>query len=161
SFLWRLGIPFVFGPVGGGERAPFRLRRSMTAKGKFKEFARDLINVTSRLDPFLRTCLARADLIFARTRETQSMLPRAVQSKVRLRQEIGGYPARRAPDATHARSGRPFRAIFAGRLLEIKGMHLGLRAFGLLTRHYPDSELTIVGSGPGEPLLRDLAKQLG
>jgi hypothetical protein len=33
SFMGRLGIPFIFGPVGGGERVPFRLRMDYGAKG--------------------------------------------------------------------------------------------------------------------------------
>ena len=33
SFMGRLGIPFIFGPVGGGERAPFRLRMDYGVKG--------------------------------------------------------------------------------------------------------------------------------
>ena len=38
SFLGFLGIPFVFGPVGGGEDAPWRLKKSFPIQDKAADF---------------------------------------------------------------------------------------------------------------------------
>ncbi|NIP32548.1 glycosyltransferase family 4 protein, partial [Candidatus Saccharibacteria bacterium] len=54
----------------------------------------------------------------------------------------------------------PFKLIFAGRLLFWKGMHLGLRAFARLLEKWPNSQLTIVGSGPDKKRLHSLAEHL-
>lgn len=161
SLLWKLGAPFVFGPVGGGERAPLRLRQSMSFKGKCVEFARDVINTIARFDPFLRRSLHEADIIFARTRETRQALPRFARKKTLLQQEIGGYPARRLPEQIAVRQARPFKLLFAGRLLEWKGVPLAMRAFAGLLAAQPDAQFTIVGSGPMKARLVALAAELG
>ena len=47
------------------------------------------------------------------------------------------------------------------RLLEKKGVDHALRAFAVLLRAYPDTRYLIVGTGPYEPQLHDLAAELG
>jgi hypothetical protein len=42
SFMGLLGIPFIFGPVGGGENTPWALRRSFPFRGWLWELARDI-----------------------------------------------------------------------------------------------------------------------
>src|SRR5512143_3015529 len=53
SFLGYIGIPFVFGPVGGGEDAPLALKRSIHGREKLKELLRSLLNMAALFDPFL------------------------------------------------------------------------------------------------------------
>ena len=47
SWMWKVGKPFVFGPIGGGERAPVRLRVGMPFSEKLRELTRDIVNVVS------------------------------------------------------------------------------------------------------------------
>ena len=54
SFMGRLPLPFVLGPVGGGETAPFALRRGMGARGWLLDLVRDGLNLIARLDPITR-----------------------------------------------------------------------------------------------------------
>ena len=53
SFMGRLGIPFIFGPVGGGERAPWRLRRGYSLPGLLHDTLRDVANFLTRFVPFM------------------------------------------------------------------------------------------------------------
>jgi glycosyltransferase involved in cell wall biosynthesis len=51
--------------------------------------------------------------------------------------------------------------LFVGRLVTAKGVDVLLCAFHAVLKHRPRSVLSIVGSGPEENALRDLAKSLG
>src|SRR5260221_1236967 len=64
SFMGRLGIPFIFGPVGGGERAPWRLRSGYGLVTAALEMARDAANLIVRLSPMMRSTFEHASQIY-------------------------------------------------------------------------------------------------
>ena len=76
SFMGRLGIPFVFGPVGGGERAPWRLRWGYSLYGLIHDAARDAANALIPFMPFLTETLERAERIYVTSSDTLRLLPR-------------------------------------------------------------------------------------
>jgi glycosyltransferase involved in cell wall biosynthesis len=163
SFMGRLGIPFIFGPVGGGEVAPWRLRIGYTARGMIIDAARDLANLAVRFEPAIAQTFARATKIYVTTGETLKLLPRRYRGKAAIELAIGSdgrkvRPAatinKRSPDGT-------FRVLYAGRFVDYKGMHLGLRAFAKLLETKPKAALTMVGKGPVEYHWRRLAEWLG
>lgn len=55
---------------------------------------------------------------------------------------------------------RAFRYVSVGRLSKEKGHDLTIRAFSELVADHPDSELHVIGSGPEEHALKDLACRL-
>lgn len=161
SFLGFLGIPFVFGPVGGGEDAPWRLKRAYPWRDKLASLARRLLNLSAKFNPFLWLALSRADLILVRTAETARALPPPFVRRAVEHQEIGtpahgrrGPLPRRAADA-------PLEVLFAGRLLCLKGIHLALRAVAQARASGADIRFTIIGSGPRETWLKEIAAGLG
>ncbi|MFZ2972200.1 MAG: glycosyltransferase [Ferribacterium limneticum] len=160
SWMWKVGKPFVFGPVGGGERAPMRLWRGMPFSEQMRELARDAVNVVSWWLPGLRATYKNADLVIARTDDTRHIFPAWAQRKTSVQQEIGGYPARVNPDARPGHSGR-LKILFAGRLLGWKGIHLAIRALLEFLQGGGKGDLTIIGEGPMGEHLRELAKRLG
>ena len=54
SLMGKLGIPFVIGPIAGGERTPYRLRHSMPFRGKVTEMLRDVMMVLQRYNPLVQ-----------------------------------------------------------------------------------------------------------
>jgi glycosyltransferase involved in cell wall biosynthesis len=160
SFLGYLGIPFVFGPVGGGEDAPLALKRSIRGREKIKELLRSLLNKAALFDPFLWAAYARATLILAKTEDTRQALPWPFRRRAMVYPEIGidapaGIePCRRQP-------GEPLRVLFAGRLLGWKGAHLAIRAVAQAVAQGVPVEFTLLGKGPFEPELRRVAAELG
>lgn len=160
SWMWKVGKPFVFGPVGGGERAPMRLWKGMPLSEKWRELARDVVNTVAWWLPGLRATYRHANLVIARTEDTRKILPAWVQKKTAVQQEIGGYPARIKPDARPGHSGH-LKVLFAGRLLGLKGIHLGLRAFSHFVQSGGEGDLTIIGEGPMEASLKKMAFKLG
>lgn len=53
------------------------------------------------------------------------------------------------------------RFVFVGRLIELKGLDLLLKAFARLLERAPEAQLTIIGNGPEQDALETLARELG
>jgi glycosyltransferase involved in cell wall biosynthesis len=160
SFLGWLGIPFIFGPLGGGEDAPLRLKRSITGSEKIRELVRSFINRLALFDPFLWAAYAKSTLILVKTEDTRHALPWPFRKRAVVYQEIGiDVPAGRKPPIRH--EGEPLQVLFAGRLLGLKGVHFAIRAMAELWRRGIAVEFTLVGRGPYEAELRSLARVEG
>lgn len=159
SWMWKIGKPFVFGPVGGAESAPFALFKGLPVRELFKECLREAVNRGVWLFPAVRELYRRADIIFVRTSETYEIIPGFAKSKVVIAQEIGALTR---PDAIAGkRNGRrEVKILFAGRLLGLKGIHLGLRAFSAYLSAGGLGTFTIIGAGPMERSLKELAIRL-
>lgn len=162
SLLYLLPIPFVFGPVGGGEAAPPLLRREFPIRGRVIDFLRDVANWLAGLDPFLRMLYRRSCVIFCKTDDTWNMIPSEFRHKAMVKREIGiDVDSRQTANQVRIRRGGVLKVLFVGRLIYWKGAHLALRAFSKLVEQYPDAELCIVGSGKEERWLKQLAQALG
>lgn len=159
SFLGRLGIPFVFGPLGGGEDVPLALKRSIRGAQKLHEIGRSVINYIARFDPFLRYALACSTHILVKTGETRDALPRPFRTRARVYPEIGVDAAPQlVPNARAA--GVPLVALYAGRLLGLKGIHLAIRAVAEARARGVPVVLQLAGRGPYGPTLKTLASSL-
>lgn len=159
SFMGRLGIPFVLGPVGGGERAPLALRRHFRWSGWLRDALRDAVNLAARFDPFVRGMMAQAALILVKTPETLAWLPARQRAKARTMLEIGIDARPEAAAAAPPHAG--LRLLYVGRFIDLKGMALGLRALAVLRARGVPATLTLIGSGPEEAAWRRLAAALG
>ena len=160
SFMGRLGIPFIFGPVGGGEAAPWRLRSVSGWRQWGVDLLRDGWGLLARLDPMVRRTYREATRIPVTSVETLNSLPRWARVKANLQLAIAyEAPAGLQQRTTQNAGGMKF--LFVGRFLGWKGMALGLAAFAAATRRHPDATLTLVGEGPAGPAWRRLARKLG
>lgn len=161
SFLPLLRLPFVWGPVGGGESAPASFRRSFSARGRLYEFARDLARRAGEHDPFVRLTARRCTVALATTVETEKRLHAlGVERVVRLGNAALSEADLDALHATPPPPASPVRFLSIGRLLHWKGFDLGLRAFAAASLP-PDAEYWIVGDGPEADALHALSLQLG
>ena len=88
SFMGSLGIPFLFGPVSGGEGIPPRLRSGLSAGARFQEWLRDLSNFLVRFDPLMRHTFRQAERILV-TRDTLELIPRRWRHKCEVQLAIG------------------------------------------------------------------------
>jgi glycosyltransferase involved in cell wall biosynthesis len=158
SYLFLLKVPFVFGPVGGGERSPRRLRASMTPRGKLFEALRRVANWLPNLDPAWRLMLRNSDRIAVKTEETLACLPAycAERAVVEMENMLPISPA----IAGSVRRGAPLKLLYAGRLLPWKGVHLAIRALQHLGGRV-DVRMTVVGRGPEEEKLKAEIRSLG
>lgn len=159
SFMGRLKIPFIVGPVAGGERAPLALRRGMSLGCKTKELLRDIGIIVQRYSPLTRAAFAAAERIYVTTADSLRLVDPKWHAKtlIELNIAITGNTAPVAEEIPHEQA----RFVFIGRLLHWKGVHLAIRAMAEVKREVPAATLTLIGSGPDEAWLRQQAKHYG
>ena len=160
SFLGFLGIPFIFGPLGGGEDAPFRLKKSIIGREKTREILRAIINKLALIDPFLWCAYARTTVILASTNDTRQALPWSFRKRAIVYPNLGVDSDVNTSIPTRGED-EPLRILFVGRLLGMKGVHLAIRAVSEVLRRKVLVEFTIVGQGSYEAELRRVAQAEG
>ncbi|MEL7227287.1 MAG: glycosyltransferase, partial [Cyanobacteria bacterium J06576_12] len=163
SFLSLLPLPFIFGPVGGGEQAPGSFWQSFSRRGKLYEILRTLSHRVGEIDPLTRLTARRSALVRATTEETAIRLKQLGASDIQVASALGLSQSeieRLAQQPTP--SPLPVRFISIARLLHWKGIYLGLQAFAQLTQveSAPESEYWILGEGPERNRLEALAARL-
>ena len=161
SLLARLPVPFIWGPVGGGESFPWALRSELRWRYRFYAQAREVARWCGEHDPMVRSTARRCRVALAVTQETSSRLRALGAKDVRVFTAIGltdqevSCLGRTGP----ARNG-PVRFLSVGRMLYLKGFHLGLQAFAS-ARLPPDAEYWLIGNGPELRHLKHLGAELG
>ncbi|MBD2777377.1 glycosyltransferase family 4 protein [Iningainema tapete] len=160
SFISLLPIPFIWGPVGGGESAALEFWRDFSWRAKVYETARNFVRFLGELDPFVRITAKRSAVIYATTKHTAQRLYKMGVKNVQIMPESGLPEEDIAILAQHKMvDSSQIRFISMGRLLHWKGFHLGLRAFA--TADLPNAEYWLLGEGPEHQRLHALAQDLG
>ncbi len=162
SFLALLPIPFIWGPVGGGESTPARLSAVLSRKGRLFETIRTVRRALAESDPFVKITARRAQIILAKTEDTAARIRKLGGGYIRVVSEAGLPEKELHRLALLAPKSRgPFRFLSMGRLLYWKGFEIGIRAFARISMELPDAELWIVGDGSELPRLKRVTQELG
>ncbi|HEY7282293.1 MAG TPA: glycosyltransferase [Actinomycetota bacterium] len=148
------GLPFVYGPVGGGVPTSWRLFPSLGVKGSLYEVGATIARSSFRsFNPLCRMAMRRAAVILVQNEETRRWVP----ASVRRRAVVSPNAIVDVRPATGVVPGDgPRTALFAGRLIPWKGVALAIRAIALT----PGWRLLVCGSGWDERRLRRLARRL-
>ncbi|WP_027358832.1 glycosyltransferase family 4 protein [Desulforegula conservatrix] len=160
SFMGRLGIPFIFGPVAGGETAPFQLRKSFGIKGWIVDFARDIANCFIRLDPLMRQTFKSASFILVTSNQSKKLIPKIFHKKTKIQLAIGISSDFKHSNLKIDNKYKSNRILFIGRFIFWKGLHIGIRAFEKYSKVNPDATFTIVGEGQEYYKLKKLTDTL-
>jgi glycosyltransferase involved in cell wall biosynthesis len=159
--LWKLGIPFVWGPVGGLENTPWRLLPSIGLQGCFYYAARNVVNsIHKRFLRRPREGFARAGQgVIAATSTIQREIFRwyGIQSQVIC--EVGTSVNSYGEHSLRA-NGEPMRLAWSGRHLPGKALPFLLHALHTLPEAV-DWRLDIYGDGPCHKQWRALASRFG
>ena len=153
-------VPFIWGPVGGGESAPLAFWPTFGIRGIVYETLRSLARCMGELDPLVRYTARKAKVALATTEETARRLRKLQAKEVRVLSQVA------LSDSELEKLGalplpleQPVRFLSLGRLLHWKGFHLGIEAFA--RSGLQDTEYWIVGDGPERRRLEALAMRLG
>lgn len=72
GYLWKLGLPYVWGPVGGANNAPWQLMKHMPLTGKLKQTFRNVANTIQFYTKCrLKKALKATDILMTATSENQ------------------------------------------------------------------------------------------
>jgi glycosyltransferase involved in cell wall biosynthesis len=160
SLLCLLPAPFVWGPVGGGESAPRPFWRDIGLRGKMFEIFREAARWCGERDPLVRLTVRRSAIALAKAEDTAIRLRCLGARDVEVFSEGGLLMADLGPLAQCPEPpAEPLRFCNIGRLLHLKGFHLGLRAFA--RAGIPGAEYWIIGDGPERRRLEAEARALG
>ncbi|GAB2779020.1 hypothetical protein GCM10027175_16710 [Hymenobacter latericoloratus] len=147
SWLWRLGKPFVFGPVGGGQQAPAAFRPLIPGWFKTETLRNAISWLLMTFDPNVRQTLRHATLVLAANSETAALARRLGARRVELFLDTG-LPESYFPETIPARPPGPvLRLLWLARLYPRKALVLVLDALARVNPRVA-FHLTIVGDGP-------------
>jgi glycosyltransferase involved in cell wall biosynthesis len=163
TFMHRLGYPFIWGPVGGGEAVPFNLISALPLRGRLTQYLRYVLMKTVPANPFIIGIIRRAAVILARTEDTARLVPARYASKVRvvLETAMDDQLLGRPPATAERREGGSVRVIYTGRLVPFKHVEAGIHAVARARQAGADLHFVIVGGGPLRAALEELAITLG
>lgn len=160
SFLSFLPIPFIWGPVGGGESAPLNFWTDFNLKNKLYEILRLAWRAIGEFDPFTRLTARKSAIIYATTEDTAQRIKKLGATHVQRASESGLSQSEiEQLSQCQPPTNSPVRFINIARLLHWKGIHLGLRAFA--KANLDDAEYWIVGEGTELENLQALTLDLG
>jgi glycosyltransferase involved in cell wall biosynthesis len=155
----RLGVPVIWGPVGGGEREAAAFWCGLGPRAAVWEAARALLHCFSPWLPWARRTAALCRVAVATTPETAERLRRLGARHVIVRSQVALEPDRLALLGRLADTPRrEARLVYLGDLLPHKGVHLALDA---LARLPGDWRFDIIGDGPSRVWLERRAARLG
>ncbi len=158
GFLWKLPVPFIWGPVGGTQNYPWRFLGMAGPRGGIKELLRNLLNLLQlHLSPRVRRAARRAAVLLAANSQGQRDLARISGRAVHLLLDTGVEEA--AQEVAPRPAPPPLRLLWSGKFEPHKGLPLLLSALAGLPPEL--FSLTILGTGPEERRWRELARTLG
>ena len=160
GYLWKLDIPFVWGPLGGLEQLPWRLFGALDWRGKAYYFSHNLWNqFDRRLAPSPRRAFHRAAALIAATTGIRDQIQRFYGRESSVICEIGMPPCTVSrPRARNAEE--PLHLLWSGLHNPGKVLPILLRALAGIPSHI-DWRLTILGAGPSTTRWRRLSAKLG
>ncbi len=159
TLLCLLPIPFVWGPVGGGEAVPKPILRVLPFKGRLSEHFRLIIHKIFEMNPLLRWTAKKSDIILATSPETMRRIQHLTTNKCIIWSQVG------VPDQefkwlskTPFKDTGPFTIFSAGELKYFKAYHLAIASFALFLKNNPEAQYWIFGAGPANESLLEICR---
>jgi glycosyltransferase involved in cell wall biosynthesis len=156
SFLCLYKIPFIFGPIAGGDTIPKKLRKNFTFYEKIKEILRDISNYYIKISPLMNLTFFKSSIIYANSEETKKSIPSVYHHKTKLMLAIG-MDNFTNNNINLNENKKIFNICYAGNLLNLKGLSIMLGTFNQLKKENNNIFLNIAGSGPNETMFKKKA----
>ncbi len=92
SPLWKLPIPFIWGPIGGAGQIPRSFRGMLSPSAHVFELARDLNTWWAKRQQDFKDCVRETAVIFAANEETREFLKPLRGDRPLIRLPIASFP---------------------------------------------------------------------
>lgn len=162
GYLWRLPIPFVWGPIGGMGQFPWRFMFSLGLYGLLYYVGYNLYNFMQMgfsRRPKLAARAAGVGLLVATPENLEGAKRYWGADQPRLLSEVG-IPVEGVGRVSPRSGNEPLRIVWTGQHIPRKALHLGLEALARLPAQ-ADWELHVLGVGECTERWKELADDLG
>lgn len=160
GYCWQLGIPFVWGPIGGTQNVPWRFLSQLDLLGALKEASRSVANaIQLRFGIRVGKVLHAAKAVFVANQQAQDSFRKARGVRLPVQLETGLDHVAESPRLKRE-DDQPLRVLWTGRLEAWKALPLLLKAVAKL----PEGtavQVRVLGSGSRAERWKRLATQLG
>lgn len=147
GYLWKLEVPFFWGPLSGAPVVPAGFLKDFSAGQRLRWTVRNHLNLHQRQGGTrCRRAAGRASRIWTVSREDREMVSEWGWDSQPLL-ETGGTPPGDGACPVELRPGEPLRLVWSGVFLGIKALPLVLRAVARAQRSR-DVVLDVLGDGP-------------
>ena len=167
SPLSEIGIPWIWGPIGGGETFPSTMLPVLSPVAALFEIVRALNTMMAKQSQAVRCAARSAALVLPNNPETESLIVSLGVPKERIRRLCQSFlPEQRLERLKRKASITPqecgeLRCLAGGNLEGRKGVAIALHALARLKREGIPFCYTYLGRGPELEHLKALADRLG
>jgi glycosyltransferase involved in cell wall biosynthesis len=159
GYLWKLGVPFVWGPVGGTQNYPWRFLMQAGLIGAIKEGSRTILNsLQLRLSWRVRKAARKASILL--TSNSTGLRDFRSAHNVEPRLLLGaGVTTTKAKSWVTYNPQDPLKILWSGEFKHHKAFQLLVHALSELSSRCR-YELRVLGKGPLERKWHNLVRQL-
>jgi len=147
SFLYKLNIPFVFGPAGGGQISPIAFKNYFGKSWNVEEKRNKISAFLIKYNPACRNMLKEAITVWVSNKDTADLVKKIrftdVKQTLDIALPLDFYPLNFQPKKQKQGT---LKLLWVGRFMPRKGVMLLLDVMEKLKKH-PGIVLTIVGDG--------------
>ena len=160
GFLWKLPIPFVWGPTGGLSKIPIQFYKFIGFKSSFKEFIRNLTNqIQFRVNNRIKKAIKKSSLIYTFSKEDQSIFYKTSGKKPKLLLDAAAIIPKMEFNKISGDS-KLISVLWCGELIKRKSLDIILFAISSDPQLKQRMTLNIVGSGCLEKEYKILCENL-
>ena len=159
-----IGLPFIWGTAGGGQRVPNVFSGELKLKDRFKERTRSIFQEFWRHTPTRISGMRKAKAVLVCNEETRKKVERFNKNIYHF--PVNGISSEdlnpdRGPRTEDRRQSTDdsFKVLTTGRFAYWKAFHLTVSAFARFHEKFPDSEFEIVGFGAEESRIKEIIKK--
>jgi glycosyltransferase involved in cell wall biosynthesis len=151
SFMYKLDIPLIFGPVGGGQFSFEDFQKYYGNYWKVEVRRKQMSKFLMNFNPAIKNTLKSARVILAANNDTQNLAIKFGAKNVFLMHDVGISEDFIKPNSDNPRNfeKKQLNILWVGRLLARKGVLLIPEIFQRLDAQM-HIKLTVAGSGPME-----------
>jgi glycosyltransferase involved in cell wall biosynthesis len=155
-----LGIPFVWGPIGGGDIVPRSILVGQSGRIKIQEFIYWLLtNVLILVEPISLISRRRAGVVLFRSRSVEARFPKTMKARRIVMSETACDDV---PDTIKKyHRGNGLTIIGVGRMQYWKAYRWAIHGFHRYLMRGGDGHLTLLGDGPDFDYVRNYCQRHG
>lgn len=158
TFLPFINLPFVYGPLGGGEAIPNSFISGLGFQQKMIQLLRIILKYTVYVNPLFLYSAYKAKYIVCRTKDTRDLFPRIFHGKTKILSD-GAIEEDILKFRAHKLDTNELIIISTSRLIGFKNVISLVKALQYIPSDI-DYKCLIIGSGPEEKKIRELSKKL-